>query len=88
MQAMAGGFIYVGLAGKKPMYTVEVEFPDGGLPPSQKGGKVTGKISRSDPAFPRLSFSGTPLWFALKGDHMRYEIKVYQDGSCELSRSW
>ena len=84
---MADGFIYVGLAEKRPMYTVEVEFPDGGLPPSQKGEKVTGKISSSDPTFTQISFSGTPLWFALKGDNKRYEIKVYQDGSCEFSRS-
>ena len=81
------GFIYVGFAEVKPLYTVEVEFPEGGLP-GPKGEKVTGKISCSDPTFTQLSFSGTPLWFALKGDHMRYEIKVYQDGSCELSRSW
>jgi hypothetical protein len=84
---MPEGFIYVGLAESKPMYTVEVEFLDGGLP-SSRDEKVPGKISCNDPTFTELSFSGTPLWFSLKGDNMRYEIKVYQDGSCEVSRSW
>lgn len=81
------GFIYVEFAEVKPLYTVEVEFPEGGLP-GPKGEKVPGKISCSDPAFKELSFSGTPLWFSRKNDNMRYEIKVYQDGSCEFSRTW
>ena len=69
------------------MYTVEVEFPEGDLP-GPHDQKITGKIFCSDETVAELSFSGTPLWFSVKGDNKRYEIKVYQDGSCEFSRRW
>ena len=83
----AEGFIYVGFAETKPMYTVEVEFPEGGLP-GPSGEKVTRKISCTDPTFTELAFSQTPLGLSLKGNNLRYEIKVYSDGSREFSRTW
>jgi hypothetical protein len=84
----AEGFIYVGFAESRPIYDVTIEFP-GKIPlKAARGEKVTGIVRSHDQSFAGLAHSLTPLWFAFKGDDMRYEIRIFEDKSCEISRKW
>jgi hypothetical protein len=82
------GFVHVGFAESKATYTVEVQLLEGSFAGASQPWKVSGKVLCSDPAFAGLVYSSTPLWFALKGDNMRYEIRVFEDSSCEISWKW
>jgi hypothetical protein len=82
------GFVHVGLAKSKATYTVDIQLLEGSLPGVSQQGKLSGQVSCSDPAFAGLVCSSTPLWFALKGDNKRYEIRIFEDTSCEISWKW
>lgn len=84
----ADGFIYVGFAEATPIHSVTINFPGPGSLKPAKGKKVTGIIASADPPVTGLPYSITPLWFAFKGDNMRYEIRIFEDLSCEISRTW
>jgi hypothetical protein len=82
------GYIYIGFAEKTAMYTVEVDLFEGDLAGATKAHPVSGKLAFLEPGLRGLAFSQTPLWFSAKTDNMRYEIKLHEDGTCEIGRSW
>jgi hypothetical protein len=86
MLATVEGSIYVALTESVPPYKVEIElFSNDSLGGLSRRGKVPGKIL-SD--LSGLAYGNTPYWFGLNGDHMRYDIQVFPDGSCEISWDW
>jgi len=75
------GFIYVGFAETTALYSVRLL--DGDPLTSAQSETVSGIIVE-----PGLAYSPAPLWFALKNDNMRYEIRVFEDRTCEISHRW